>query len=82
MSGAELERTLAGEQKTGYSPWKEDPLGTGELLIAKRKERGWDESIVDELAEDLEDSVKELLRGTVPDRLPWEADTGSEPTVA
>jgi hypothetical protein len=81
MSSAELDSTLTGEEKTGYAPWKEDPLGTGELLSAKRKERGWDENIVGELIESMEESVKELLQGIVPSNLPWEVDTGSKPTV-
>jgi hypothetical protein len=75
MSNAELDSTLDGEEQFGYAPWDEDPLGTGERLSSKRKQRGWDESRLEELAKGLEDSVKELLRGTVPERLPWEAET-------
>jgi hypothetical protein len=63
---------LDGEEEFGYALWDEDPLGTGERLSEKRKKRGWGDSIADELAEDLEDSVKLLLQGVVPQRLPWE----------
>lgn len=72
MSSAELESTLCGEDKHGRAPWKEDPLGTGKLLGDKRRQRGWDERAIDELTEDLEESVKELVRGTLPENLPWE----------
>ncbi|KAF2994404.1 hypothetical protein E8E13_003010 [Curvularia kusanoi] len=42
MSSAEMESTLEGEEKFGFAPWKKDPLGTGETLGGKRKQRGWD----------------------------------------
>jgi hypothetical protein len=73
MSSSELETTLDGEKKLGFAPWKEDALGTGELLTGKRKQRGWDTSVLVELTEGLEESVKELAQGAVPDILPWEA---------
>jgi len=72
MSSTELDSTLDGEEQFGYAPWDEDPLGTSERLSNKRKQRGWDEARLAELEEGLEDSVKELLRGRVPERLPWE----------
>jgi len=77
MSSTELDSTLDGEEEFGYAPWDEDPLGTGERLSSKRKQRGWNESRVQELSEGLEDSVKELLRGNAPERLPWEEETTS-----
>lgn len=77
MSSAELDSTLDGEEEFGYAPWDEDPLGIGERLSSKRKQRGWDVARLKELEEGLEDSVKDLLRGRVPERLPWEADAMS-----
>ncbi|KAF2036482.1 hypothetical protein EK21DRAFT_51346 [Setomelanomma holmii] len=73
MSSSELDSTLEGEEQFGYAPWDEDPLGTGERLSSKRKQRGWDPSVVERLADGLEDSIKQLLQGIVPERLPWEA---------
>jgi hypothetical protein len=72
MSSTELDSTLEGEEEFGYAPWDDDPLGAGKRLSEKRKQRGWNESVMDELVEGLEDSVKELLRGVAPDNLPWE----------
>jgi hypothetical protein len=77
MSSTGLDSTLDGEEEFGYAPWDVDPLGTGERLRSKRKQRGWDEARLAEIEEGLEDSVKELLRGRVPERLPWEAETTS-----
>jgi len=71
MSCDELRSTLVGEEQSGYAPWKEDPLGLGEILSTKRKQRGWTDSSLAELQEDLDDSVRELLRGRVPEQLPW-----------
>ncbi|KAF2243903.1 hypothetical protein BU26DRAFT_534126 [Trematosphaeria pertusa] len=71
MSRTELDETVLGEEKYGFAPWLHDPLGTGELLSEKRKRRGWDETATQELGEGLEESVKELLKGKVPDILPW-----------
>ncbi|KAH9864314.1 hypothetical protein J1614_010248 [Plenodomus biglobosus] len=71
MSGVELKSTLCGEKQYGYEPWKMDPLGLGETLGGKRKQRGWSESCLADLEDGLEDSVKELLRGRVPEQLPW-----------
>lgn len=77
MSSTELDSTGLGEAQRGYAPWKRDPLGTGQLLAEKRKQRGWNERVVDELGEGLEPSVKELLVGHVPERLPWDTDESS-----
>ncbi|CBY00466.1 hypothetical protein IAQ61_011390 [Plenodomus lingam] len=73
MSGAELKSTLRGEEQFGYQPWKMDPLGLGEVLGGKRKQRGWNDSCLADLEEGLEDSVKQILRGRVPEQLPWSA---------
>lgn len=73
MSGVERGETIIGEEKYGYTPWLEDPLGTGEVLAGKRRNRGWEEHVAQQLVEGLEDSVKELLRGTVPPQLPWDS---------
>ncbi|CAO2655737.1 Nn.00g045400.m01.CDS01 [Neocucurbitaria sp. VM-36] len=75
MSSTELDSTLHGEEQNGYSRWKDDPLGTGELLSEKRRQRAWDESVVKRLAEGLEPSIRELLQGSVPAQLPWEPST-------
>lgn len=77
MSSSELDATLDGEEEFGYAPWDDDPMGTGERLSSKRKQRGWEESKIEEICEGLEDSVKELLRGNVPSRLPWEEETAA-----
>lgn len=72
MSKAELEETILGEQQYGFAPWLKDPLGVGEGLSRKRKQRGWDEATSSQLAEGLEDAVKVLLlNGVVTDGLPW-----------
>lgn len=71
MSRAEIESTLTGEEEFGYAPWKQDPLGTGELLSGKRKQRGWDDKQVTALVEGLEMSVEKLLEGDASEELPW-----------
>jgi hypothetical protein len=71
MGSAELESTLRGEEQNGYTAWKDDPMGTGDLLDGKRKLRGWDASQAAKHFKDLEDSVKELYQGTASDDLPW-----------
>ena len=32
-----------GEKTRGIKPWLEDPYGLGEVLVGKRKGRGWTE---------------------------------------
>jgi hypothetical protein len=71
MSREELDSTLKGEEDFGYAPWKADPLGSGEKLDAKRRARGWNEKVVDELVEGLEDEVRALVQGRVPQTVPW-----------
>lgn len=71
MSRQELDETIRGEEEFGYLPWVEDPLGTGEALNRKRQGRGWDPGLAKELGEGLEESVNNLLAGTVSDNLPW-----------
>lgn len=71
MSSIEYEETINGEQRFGYGPWKDDPLGTSELLSRKREQRGWQRSAAQHLVEGLEDSVRQLFDGTVTDSLPW-----------
>jgi hypothetical protein len=71
MSNDALQSTLRGEEEHGYTAWKSDPMGTGDVLGRKRQLRGWDASKAAKHFEDLEDSVKELFRGTVSDQLPW-----------
>ncbi|KAF2812137.1 uncharacterized protein BDZ99DRAFT_507552 [Mytilinidion resinicola] len=73
MSAQELAETAEGEEKLGYGPWVDDSYGVGEVLAKKRKGRGWDEEVVKEIGEGLEESVKVLLGGKEPDdELPWE----------
>ncbi|KZM25713.1 uncharacterized protein EKO05_0006065 [Ascochyta rabiei] len=71
MSSAEIESTLQGEEKFGYAPWTQDPLGTEEVLSRKRKQRGWNEQQVKDLTDGLEESVKTLLIGEASEDLPW-----------
>ncbi|KAH4942683.1 hypothetical protein HBI23_071230 [Parastagonospora nodorum] len=73
MAVGELDETLEGEEKSGYALWDEDPLGAGEKLSGKRKQRGWNEGIVDELVEGLEEGVRDLVLGRVPEKVPWES---------
>ena len=71
MSSAEIASTLEGETKFGFAPWKEDPLGTGEMLRMKRKQRGWEDEQTTKLAEGLEKSIQKLLDGEASEDLPW-----------
>lgn len=73
MSREEYEDTLRGEVQFGYGPWREDPLGTAELLHRKRKQRGWEEKETQALGHGLEDAVKNLLCGKAQGVLPWSA---------
>jgi hypothetical protein len=73
MSKAEREETVLGEEKYGYAPWVKDPLGTGDVLASKRRDRGWDEQEAERLVEGLEDSVKALVKGSILGPLPWES---------
>ncbi|KAF1911067.1 hypothetical protein BDU57DRAFT_524760 [Ampelomyces quisqualis] len=74
MSSQELQSAIDGEETSGYTPWEADPLGSGQELSHKRKQRGWDGSVVDALTHGLEACVKELVQGRVVGRLPWEND--------
>lgn len=71
MSSAEVESTLEGEEKFGYRPWEQDPLGAGPVLSGKRKQRGWRDEQAEKLTQDLEESVTRLLQGAAPEELPW-----------
>ncbi|KAF1832073.1 hypothetical protein BDW02DRAFT_503857 [Decorospora gaudefroyi] len=71
MSSVHLESTVRGEEENGYAAWKDDPMGTGDLLGGKRNLRGWDASNAAEHFKDLEDSVQQLFQGTVSEQLPW-----------
>lgn len=71
MASDELESVLRGEEEHGYAPWKRDPHGNGETLSKKRAERGWDASRTKDLAEGLEKDIQDLLKGDVPENLPW-----------
>jgi hypothetical protein len=73
MSSKELDETLEGEEESGYALWDEDPLGAGESLSGKRRQRGWDENVVAELVEGLEEGIRELVMGEMPEKLPWES---------
>lgn len=78
MSRDEYEDTVSGEERFGYGPWKDDALGTGELLSKKRKQRGWDDTAQQDLGKGLEESVRQLLNGKVADRLPWSTPPSPE----
>jgi hypothetical protein len=71
MSSAEIESTQEGEEKFGYAPWKQDPLGSGLVLREKRKQRGWKEEQAKKLTEGLEGSIAGLLEGEASGELPW-----------
>lgn len=76
----ELEGTTAGEKRNGFAPWETDLYGVRDVLAGKRKARGWEEQMSEELGEGFEPAVQRLLRydggssGVVvfPERLPWE----------
>jgi hypothetical protein len=76
MSAVELESTLKGEEEFGAGLWKADPLAAGEKLSGKRRQRGWDGSVAGELVEGLEEEVRELVGGRVPEKVPWEDEKG------
>ncbi|KAF2092229.1 hypothetical protein K490DRAFT_17186, partial [Saccharata proteae CBS 121410] len=61
MPEHEYTKTVAGESAQGQDLWKLDWYGTKEKLTAKRLQRGWNDSISEELGEGLEDGVKDLL---------------------
>jgi hypothetical protein len=71
MSSAEYEETINGEERFGYGPWRDDPLGTGGLLSRKRQQRGWQDSAALSFFDGLEDSVRHLFDGNVTESLPW-----------
>lgn len=71
MSSAEVESTLEGEEQLGYGPWTQDPLGTGNVLSGKRKQRGWSEDQMKLLTTGLEESVQKLFHGEASEELPW-----------
>jgi hypothetical protein len=72
MGVRELDEALEGEEAEGYAAWDEDAYGVGSRLSSKRVKRGWDESVLGEITEGLEDSVMGILKGEVKGRLPWE----------
>lgn len=74
MSCDDLTSALAGEEQFGYALWKVDPLGLGNVLSTKRKQRGWADSCLAELQEDVDESVRGLLQGRAPTQLPWSMD--------
>jgi hypothetical protein len=71
MSEAEYHDTVNGEERFGYKPFEEDPMGTGELLSRKRRQRGWDAGTARELGAGLEESVQQLLQGKHVKDVPW-----------
>lgn len=71
MTSTDLDETLEAEERSGYYLWDDDALGSGKKLYRKRKQRGWDESVVDQLVAGLEDGVRELVVGKMPKKLPW-----------
>ncbi|KAL5116407.1 hypothetical protein ACEQ8H_005755 [Pleosporales sp. CAS-2024a] len=71
MTRSELHHTLDGEERNGYALWAEDPLGAGDKLTAKRRQRGWSDRLVDELVDGLEEGVRELVLAKTPKRVPW-----------
>ncbi|KAF2488450.1 hypothetical protein BU16DRAFT_473868 [Lophium mytilinum] len=79
MSAQELAETAEGEERFGYGPWVKDPFGVGDVLGKKRKGRGWDEGVMQEIGEGLEESVRVLLKGQDPDdAFPWEDVGGAK----
>jgi len=73
----ELESTTAGEKRNGYGPWETDIYGTEQVLIGKRRVRGWKEDLAEKLGADLEPVVQRLMKyrsgaGLFPENLPWE----------
>lgn len=74
MGREELEGALEGEARWGFGLWEKDSLGTGERVKGKRRERGWDEGVVEELTEGLEVEVRGLVSGQVLRGLPWEEE--------
>ena len=80
-----MEDIKAGDLARGYGAWKDDLYGSGEVLKAKRKGRGWDEdSFVKEGLCRTEGEERQVLERLVrwkggqsgndifPETLPWE----------
>lgn len=78
MSAMELESTLQGEEEHGRAPWRKDPFGVEKALDEKRRNRGWDQSRIENLTEELGDNVKDLFLGKSPDQLPWTPNGSNE----
>jgi hypothetical protein len=67
-----------GEQKRGIGAWKQDLYGTGAVLCAKKKGRGWSVDVERTLLEEEKDAVVRRLVGWNGDglfpelqSLPW-----------
>jgi hypothetical protein len=82
MSQFDHTDTVRGEELFGYGAWKDDPLGTGELLSKKRKKRGWQANTAKGLGSGLEESVQMLLDGTVVEDLPWAVPVRESPLAS
>ncbi|KAF2458516.1 hypothetical protein BDY21DRAFT_410475 [Lineolata rhizophorae] len=62
FSYAEWQQTVKGELDHGLELWRKDIFGVGPELSKKRKDRGWDEKMLDEVADGLEESVQKLIK--------------------
>jgi len=70
--------TLDAEQRN-YALWELDPYGTGSMLSSKREKRGWQRAQLEQVTDDVDDTVACLLRWTggltgteiFPSNLPW-----------
>ena len=73
-----------GERERGYGIWKGDLYGVGEVLVAKRRGRGWVEGTLGVMGEGSEEVVRGLLRWRGGESgvqvyggvLPWEEGGG------
>ena len=50
-----------GERERGWGVWKGDLYGMGELLVGKRRRRGWRDKLKEIVGEGCEEGVRGLL---------------------
>jgi hypothetical protein len=82
FSLADLNDAEEKENENAFTAFKNDPYGTGKNLLEKRRARGWNDTRLDTLGQDLEPSVRQLLgweggksgQERFPFELPWTYD--------
>ncbi|KAF2145215.1 uncharacterized protein K452DRAFT_265959 [Aplosporella prunicola CBS 121167] len=62
MSATEHVETVTGERMRGLTPWTQDMYGTRAPLSVKRAQRGWQDSRLEDVGDELGGEMWELLR--------------------